>query len=217
MVHPLSRPLEWRAWLLRHYWNAPTPPTHAAVAAVAADLPLSLTAVCEGLPIYQLWTAESVAALARWIQDQGLRRVVEVGAGDGCLSRWLRPLLSGVTVVATDSGAWRTIHPLAPVERCDATLAPRQYDADAVLSSWMPYEVDWTPAWRRLSSVRAYVLVGEGPFGCVGREASWTRPHGWTVSDIPGFEDTAWCRTDDRTPAHSVAWGFLREEVSLCR
>ena len=214
-VRPIGAPLEWRAWLMRHYWNAPVPPPAAAVAAVAATQPLS--SLCEGLPVYQFWTRESVAALASWIQRQGLKRVVEVGAGDGSLSRWLRPLLpGGVSVTATDSGSWRSIHPLAPVARCDARLAPQAYAADAVLSSWMPYETDWTPTWRRTPSVRAYVLIGEGPFGCVGRESAWAAPDGWRLADVPDFEAGAWCRTDYHAPAHSVAWAFLREEAPPC-
>lgn len=208
-TRPLTHPLAWRAWLLRYYWNAPVPPTSAAVATVAAEHPLS--SLCDDLPLYQLWTQESVAALAAWIRGHGLKRVVEVGAGDGRLARWLRPLVPDTTLVATDSGAWRTIHPLAPVERCDARLAPRAYDADAVVSSWMPYGVDWTPAWRRAPSVRAYVLIGEGPFGCVGRESAWAPAPGWTVDDLVGFERHAWCRTDAHHPSHSIAWTFVKE------
>lgn len=209
-VHPLDRPLTWHAWLLRHYWNASVPPTSAAVAAMAAERPLS--ALCEGLPLYQVWTTESVAALAAWIRGEGLRRVVEVGAGDGSLSRWLRPLVPGVRVTATDSGAWPSVRPLASVERCDAGAAPAHYAADGVVSSWMPYEVDWTPAWRRTPSVRAYVLVGEGPLGCVGTESAWDVAPGWVVDDVPGFEEGAWCRTDAHCPAHSLAWACAKEE-----
>lgn len=200
----------WRAWLLGHYWNAPIPPTTQAVADALGDTPLK--DLCEHLPLYSLWTAEAVAALAAWIQACDLRRVVEVGAGDGCLTRWLRPLLLGVTLIATDSGAWRTVHPLAPVVRAEARQAPHAFHADGVLSSWMPYGTDWTPAWRATPRVRAYVLIGEGPDGCVGTASAWLpEDRRWAVEDVPRFDGTSWCRTDMHHPYRNLAWGYVRE------
>lgn len=87
VIRPLAAPT-WRAWLLAHYWSAPTPPSPEAVAAALGDAPA--TDRFAPLPLYTLWTDVGVAALAAWIRDQGLRRVVEVGAGDGCLTRWLQ-------------------------------------------------------------------------------------------------------------------------------
>lgn len=164
------------------------------------------------MPFYQLWTKEALDVLAAWVRRQGFQRIVEVGAGDGCLTKWLAPRCPGVQLWATDDGSWRLS---GVVLRADAREAPREYAADAVLSSWMPYRIDWTAAWREIETVRGYLLIGEGEAGCVGAEQSWAEHAGWESYDLLEFADTTLCRTDvyleeDDWLTHSVARGWVR-------
>jgi hypothetical protein len=62
----------------------------------------SLLDALADVPLFQLWTAESVAALAAALRAPA-GPVVEVGAGDGRLSAALGA--AGVPCVATDDGS----------------------------------------------------------------------------------------------------------------
>lgn len=192
-----------RVWLHRHYWNATKPPAFQIVRGfmdgLRDDDGSSLAReVLRAQPIYQLWTAESVAALAAWLQRRGARRIVEVGAGDGRLTAWLQPLLPQARLVATDDGSWTITHKhaLNLVRPAPVAQALKRYEPDTVLSSWMPYRVDWTPMFRHSSSVQRYVLIGEEPWGCVGTPTAWRSHQGWRRETLRGFAEVAWCRTD---------------------
>ncbi len=107
-------------------------------------------------PVYFLPTAEGVAALAARIRELGVRRVVEVAAGDGFLSQCLRE--HGVAAVATDSGSWADpqarmrpeealamagvevpgVRMGAGVERAEALDAIATHGPDLVLAAWLP-------------------------------------------------------------------------------
>lgn len=109
-------------------------------------------------PLYLLPTREFVRALARRIRATGARRVLEVGAGDGFLSRRLRKALDGVELISSDSGAWidprarmnrrerrelaaRSVPGVRPgpeVLRLDALTAVRRVRPDLVLACWLP-------------------------------------------------------------------------------
>ena len=169
-----------------------------------------------GTDVYQLWTAESVRAVADWIRPLRLSGWIEVGAGDGLLTRALAA--HGVSIRATDDGSWAIQRQDAPRIRVSATAGPAMLGATGVVSSWMPYEADWTPAWRATDSVRAYVLIGEAPpDGCVGTPDAWACPPGWQATVLPGFSDGALARTDRLSDggAHSgtCAVGYVREEA----
>jgi hypothetical protein len=108
-------------------------------------------------PLYLLPTREWVAALGTECARLG-RRILEVGAGDGFVSRCLRSAQPGLEVIATDSGAWekprarmtareassrlgRKAHGLklgADVIRLDAVAAVRRFQPDVVLAIWLP-------------------------------------------------------------------------------
>jgi len=95
--------------------------------------------------IYQFWNVEYISCLAEEIKSYvGSELVLEVAAGDGMLSYWLRKY--GVNAHATDSGEWYRpgdrrgviIKPRAPVEIIDAVSAIRKYKPKMVIASWLP-------------------------------------------------------------------------------
>ncbi|MGZ6125188.1 MAG: hypothetical protein ACXWLR_09525 [Myxococcales bacterium] len=109
-------------------------------------------------PLYLLPTREFVRALVARIRAAGARRVLEVAAGDGFLSRRLRKAAPDLEVIASDSGAWSDprarmsprergelrgkpvpgVRPGPEVLRLDALAAIRRVHPDLVLASWLP-------------------------------------------------------------------------------
>ena len=139
-----------------------------------------LAEVCH---LYNLLNVEFVHALARWLRPyvQAQSPIIEVCAGDGLLTHWLRKV--GVPVVAVTDGDtsaenhWTRTDHSERVECLDAVEAARKYQPEIVLASWVPYRFDI--AWRVLDcpSVEKLVWIGEGDGGCCGDEKIWEYPH----------------------------------------
>jgi hypothetical protein len=156
-------------------------------------------------PIYFIPTRPFLRALARTIRETGARRVLEVAAGDGHLSRQLTRIAPDLRIVATDSGKWekprarmnarerRELHGVAglklgaEVVRMDALAAIRRYRPELVLACWLPPG----PPLSRI--VRAAPLLLEiGASGFTGSPRSW--PHRFCED----LEALARCRLDER-------------------
>jgi hypothetical protein len=131
------------------------------VAAIEACDARDLWWVCEANsagPLYLLPTREWIEVLARTVDALGVKRVLEVAAGDGFLSACLQRARPKLTVIATDSGAWASasrrqsardkrelrgvpfagIRMGAHVERAAVTTAVKCHRPDLVLVSWAP-------------------------------------------------------------------------------
>ena len=132
-----------------------------------------------GWPRYEVLTSELVAGLAAWLRGVAASssrslasplRVLEVGAGDGRLTQWLKRALAHcpVLLVATDSFACG-LRAVAPVEALDYHAALARESPHVVLCCWMPLGQDWSLAMRAAHSVTHYVLVGEVDDGCCGQ------------------------------------------------
>ena len=111
--------------------------------------------------------------------------VVEVGAGDGRLSQFLRRALEqrggpeAVAVTATDDSSWR-FAPAFPVENVNAERAAE--NAHVAVAAWMPSGVDWTESFRRSTKLVEYILIGEAWDGCCG--------HNWRTWGNTSFTRT---------------------------
>ena len=130
-------------------------------------------------------------------------RVLELGAGNGELSHYLRQALRrrtgadgasplDVVVLASDDGSWFTSSgsgagggrgasassaQFGRVERLDYRAALRLYMPHVVIVSWMPMAVDWTAHLRRCPSLEEYVLLGEVYDGACGdNDKTWGNP-----------------------------------------
>lgn len=137
------------------------PAERELVAAIEACDPRDLWWVCEASsagPLYLLPTREWVRALARFVDETGARSVLEVGAGDGFLAACLAKARPDLTVIATDSHAWRRadarmsdadraefagvpfagIRPGANVQRLAAVTAVKRHQPDLVIVAWAP-------------------------------------------------------------------------------
>lgn len=154
-----------RAALMNVLWSKDglrrLPRERELVAAIEACDTRDLWWVCEANsagPIYLLPTREWVEALARTVDTLGVKRVLEVAAGDGFLSACLKSVRPKLRVIATDSGAWARasrrqsardkrelrgvpfagIRMGADVERAAVTPAVKRHRPDLVLVSWAP-------------------------------------------------------------------------------
>ncbi len=94
--------------------------------------------------IFQIYSFEFIRELASLINEllnknPNSELVLEVMAGDGRLSEFLRPILTS-DIKSTDSKSDRygIVHPKC-VEELDATKAVEKYQPDLVLLSWEPY------------------------------------------------------------------------------
>lgn len=137
------------------------PSERALVAALSSCRADDVWWVCETSsagPVYLLPTREWVWALARFVAQQRVRSVLEVGAGDGFLSACLAHACPRVRVIATDTGAWARpagrmndadraelagvplagISAGAHVLRMAAARAIERFRPDLVVVSWAP-------------------------------------------------------------------------------
>ena len=163
-------------------------------------------------PQYEVITADYVTQLARYLRRRRLEilgadeprplRVLELGAGDGRLTRHLREHLDGhgIEVCATDDhslglakGDAKGGHhgvvaadALDAVSQCGFSREPTTAVSssssssslpgacDVALVCWQPMGVDWTAAIRASASFQEYVLVGEVDDGiCGDPSATW--------------------------------------------
>ena len=128
-------------------------------------------------------------------------RVLEVGAGNGELTHYLREALrrrtadgaaGGYSLVACDAaggaagGGAATAAAFGHVEAADYRAALARYRPHLVLCSWMPMGMDWSARFRATPSVGEYVLLGEVYDGACG--------HNWHT----------WGNAAFREPPHSV-------------
>jgi len=126
--------------------------------------------------------------MAEMLKDY--RVVVEVGAGNGRLSHFLRERLPECNIIATDNGSWE-IEPLYPVEQIDVAEALEKYKPEIVISCWMPYTHDWTPMFRASDGLIGYILIGETDGGCCGSDKTWG-----FCEEKPEYEEDGFERID---------------------
>ncbi|MHB8419975.1 MAG: class I SAM-dependent methyltransferase [Myxococcales bacterium] len=191
-------------------------PSQRALDAALAALPRgALWRICEGNPhgpLYLLPTRPWIDALGRECARLG-RRVLEVAAGDGFVSRCLAEARPDLEVLATDSGAWERPRarmtaaeartalgrraagiPLgAGVLRLDAVSAVRRFRPDVVLAIWLP---PGTLLQRLVRAPCGHVLEIGAPGGVTaGGFSDWRSPHALLDGPVAAL---ARCRLDSR-------------------
>jgi hypothetical protein len=175
--------------------------------------------------IFQFWNVEYISCLANEIKSYvGSNLVLEVAAGDGMLSYWLRQY--GVNIHATDSGEWyippRTkimqravVKPYAPVEIIDAISAIRKYKPKMVIASWITEGVDFQIFDEKPPII---CLIGEVD-GATGSMKFWEQKY-WEKAGyerLPHSRCDEWnlCRTDyvsdGRVWHHSYTIFFIKK------
>ncbi|MFO0725433.1 MAG: hypothetical protein U1E65_16740 [Myxococcota bacterium] len=162
-------------------------------------------------PLYFLPTREWVGALVALIAELGVKRVLEVGAGDGFLSQCLQAAAPQLKVRATDDDSWSKLEArLDPasakayrgvpfvgiqrpawVERQSATAAVRATKPDLVLIAWAP---PGPMVERAIRGPCRYVLE-IGTDGDVTGDSDRTWKYRKELLEGP-IESLGWCRLD---------------------
>lgn len=105
--------------------------------------------------IYCFYSSRLIKELSGII---GTRRCLEIAAGDGTLSRFLKQ--RGVTVTASDDYSWQ--HSVSYPEwvvKMDAREALSQYSPEVVICSWPPAGNAFERQIFRTRSVKLYILI----------------------------------------------------------
>ena len=214
-----DRKIAARAALARALWAADgsrrVPLEHTLDAVLGGLRRGELDWICEFSPLgplYLLPTSRWIRVLATSIRELGAKRVLEVAAGDGFLSRALREVAPDLHIIASDSGRWenptarmtaeerralagRDVPGLAlgdQVVRLEAREAIRKYRPDLVLASWLPPGRLLDQLIR--SKVRHVLEIGAAG-GVTASQWSWRFNHEFCEGPI---EKLARCRLDAR-------------------
>jgi hypothetical protein len=133
--------------------------------------------------------------------------LIEVGAGNGRLSHFIREKLNTThkgkfKLIATDDTSWDIANQF-PVMKIDYTDAINLYKPAIIISSWMPYSQDWTKIFRKLPNTKEYILIGEPNGGGCGSDETWGIPpreyydqEGFAVDYIPDYVKEGFERVD---------------------
>jgi len=128
------------------------------------------------LKVWEIITKEFIGSWANYLlpriiklNSDGIKPVkfLEVGAGDGKLSKFLEIALkvkgADVEFLAVDDASWQKEGRAQfgnNVEKIDYQQALNSYSPDIVISSWMPFTQDFTANFRKTKSVKGYILLG---------------------------------------------------------
>jgi len=106
--------------------------------------------------IYCFYSRELIKALAQMIS---FRRCLEIGAGDGTLTRLLQE--QGVRLTATDNHDWsHAVTYPQWVQKLDAGAALAAYSPEVVICSWPPSQNDFERKVFDTPSVQLYIVIG---------------------------------------------------------
>lgn len=168
-------------------------------------------------PVYLLPTREWMRALVAQLRKLKARRVLEVAAGDGFLSRCLAKAAPEIAVVATDDASWSSprarmsaaerralkgvpvpgLAPGAGVARLDAVRAVKKHRPDTVIVAWAP-PGDLVERVIR-SNVKHVIEIGTEGDHCGLGPATWR----FECEFLEGaIERRALCRLDARPLQH---------------
>lgn len=139
---------------------------------------------------FQFFNKQFNDELANIIKRWKPERVLEVGAGNGLLSRMLE--MRGLNMIATDDFSWK-LKQMYQVEKLGVKSALKTHQPDVVIGCWMPLYTDWTPFFRATPSVKYYIIIGEVDACCGG---DWKMRKGWTMGQLASVERYSICRTD---------------------
>jgi hypothetical protein len=106
--------------------------------------------------IWCFYSQPLIAGLAELI---GTRRALEVGAGDGTLSRFLHQ--AGANITPTDDYSWeKVVNYPAEVQRFDAIAAIQHFHPQVVICSWPPSNNRFERLIFRQRAVETYIVIG---------------------------------------------------------
>jgi len=134
---------------------------------------VSLFLSCNELGIFQIFSREFIDELSKEIKKLKAKTIIEVGAGDGNLSRALQR--KGVDSKPTDNYNWKkrgNINYPKDVEKIDFKKALKKYNPELVIICWEELGMPFTEEILKHPSVKWVIWIGEGLGGCCGNDSS---------------------------------------------
>ncbi|WP_152048525.1 hypothetical protein [Aureimonas psammosilenae] len=133
---------------------------------------------------YCFLSAELIDALASICRG---RSCLEIAAGDGTLSRFLK--LKDVAIVATDDRSWKGSIDYPPeVLAMDAATALEKVAPEVVLCSWPPPGNDFERFVFATPTVRTYLVIGSRHGFATGARDAYAAPTGFVATPRPDLE-----------------------------
>jgi len=158
--------------------------------------------MCSRNNIFQVWCDEYIDELKNEIKKLvGDDLVLEVCAGDGMLTHWLKE--KGVNIIATDNMSWhnkdkRPIKLYGQAIAIDAIDAIKKFKPRLIIASWVEYgstlDVDILK-----ENPEFFINIGERYGGCTGSELLWESydKRGYASKELENVDKYNLCRTDD--------------------
>ena len=120
-------------------------------------------------PIFQVFSEEFINDIAgivnrKLLETEG-KSVLEIMAGDGKLSEFLKPKING-TLIATDNMVWTSIIYPDFIEKLGAKEAIKKYNPDIIIMCWEPYMSNLGV--NLVKEGHTLLWIGEGSGGCCG-------------------------------------------------
>ncbi|MCX7249326.1 MAG: hypothetical protein NTX31_16915 [Burkholderiales bacterium] len=129
--------------------------------------------------IYCFYSGALIEALAAMISS---RSCLEIGAGDGTLTRFLKH--RGVELSATDNHGWNTVVAYPQwVIKLDAREALATYAPEVVICSWPPSQNDFERAVFETPSVQLYIVIGSRYQFAFGNWKDYTRQSAFDLQE----------------------------------
>jgi hypothetical protein len=133
--------------------------------------------------IYCFYSRRLVKELAKEIGD---RRALEIAAGDGTLSRFLKH--EGVDITATDDHSWsHSIEFPDDVEQQDAISALKQHEPQVVLCSWPPAGNAFEEHVFTTKSVELYMVIASQHAFASGNWTAYSQQEEFDYSEDPNL------------------------------
>lgn len=121
--------------------------------------------------IYCFYSRRLIKSLAGMIAG---RSCLEIGAGDGTLTRFLKD--QGVSITATDNYGWtQAVKYPEWVNKLDAREALASYTPEVVICSWPPSQNDFERDVFNTASVQLYIVIGSRHHFAFGDWKSYTQ------------------------------------------
>lgn len=131
--------------------------------------------------IYCFYSKPLIAALAELI---GNRSCLEIAAGDGTLTRFLRDV--GTNIVATDDHSWsHSVRYADVVAKEEASVALRRRQPQVVVCSWPPAGNRFERHVFETSSVELYVMIGSRHLFAAGNWQDYEHQSRFEFAEYP--------------------------------
>ena len=138
-----------------------------------------LMPLAEPKGIYCFYSRQLIEKLAVLI---GSRPCLEIAAGDGTLTRFLKD--HGVRITATDDCSWKyAVHYPDSVVKRDAREALREYEPEVVICSWPPAGNDFERRVFKTRSVQIYIVIGSRHRFAAGNWTDYQRQSAFTFEE----------------------------------